>query len=235
ATTSGSCAGHTEEEWRARDMVPPPPEENHAYVSVYVPTDKRRDFLKWLKEHMDINEVDIHMEPIGFSKVADPFLGGSFFERWWPTRDEAFTSDKVFNLSIVSKKIHMPLKMARMMSDLSPEQQKKVANAYAVLKMADRGQMGGSLGLLGQLMGYAQQNPGASEDQMIKYLQLMDSQMVKGMEMMKAANPPKSQGDPVDYMVKGMELMKTANPPKSQGDPVDYMVKGMELMKGTNQ
>ena len=109
--TSGSCAGHTEEEWRARDMVPPPPDENHAYVSVYVPTDRRRDFLKWLKEHVDIEEVDIHMQPIGFSKVADPFLGGSFFERWWPTRDEAFTSDKVFNLSIVSKKLHMPLKV----------------------------------------------------------------------------------------------------------------------------
>ncbi|GAI84413.1 unnamed protein product [marine sediment metagenome] len=91
-------------------MEPPPPEENHAYVSVYVSGKRRGEFFKWLKEHVDMDEVDIHMEPVGFSKLFDPFLGGSVFERWWPTRDVAFTKDKAFDVSIKSKKLHMPLK-----------------------------------------------------------------------------------------------------------------------------
>lgn len=96
------------------------------------------------------------------------------------------------------------MKMARMMSDLSPEEQKRVANAYAVLKMADRGQMGGSLGLLGQLMGYARQNPGASEGQMINYLKLMDTQFSKGLELAKAVNPKQTE----DSTLKFLGLMK---------------------------
>ncbi len=96
------------------------------------------------------------------------------------------------------------MKMARLMSDLGPEEQKKVANAYAVLKMADRGQMGGSLGVLGQLMGYVRQNPGASEGQMVSYLKLMDSQFSKGLEIAKAMNPQQSE----DSTLKFMSLMK---------------------------
>ncbi len=96
------------------------------------------------------------------------------------------------------------MKMARLMSDLGPEEQKKVANAYAVLKMADRGQMGGSLGVLGQLMGYVRQNPGASENQMISYLKLMDGQLVKGIELAKAVNPQQSE----DSTMKFMTIMK---------------------------
>ena len=96
------------------------------------------------------------------------------------------------------------MKMARLMGDLDPEEQKKVANAYAVLKMADRGQMGGSLGVLGQLMGYVRQNPGASENQMINYLKLMDSQFSKGLELAKAINPAQSE----DSTLKFMALMK---------------------------
>ena len=96
------------------------------------------------------------------------------------------------------------MKMARLMGDLDPEEQKKVANAYAVLKMADRGQMGGSLGVLGQLMGYVRQNPGASEASMINYLKLMDSQFSKGLELAKAINPAQSE----DSTMKFMSLMK---------------------------
>ncbi len=96
------------------------------------------------------------------------------------------------------------MKMARLMSDLGPEEQKKVANAYAVLKMADRGQMGGSLGVLGQLMGYVRQNPGASENQMISYLKLMDGQLVKGIELAKAVNPQQTE----DSTLKFMTIMK---------------------------
>lgn len=100
------------------------------------------------------------------------------------------------------------MKMARMMSDLSPEEQKRVANAYAVLRMADRGQVGGSLGLLGPLLGYARQNPGASEEQLLKYLTLMDSQMMKGVELSRALTP----GQPEDGTLKLLGLMKEILP-----------------------
>lgn len=120
------------------------------------------------------------------------------------------------------------LQMAKFMADLSPEEAARVRNAYSFLKLSEKSG-GGGMNMLPMLLNYARQNPNASEDQMIKYLSLMDGQMVKGMEMMKAANPPKQQGDPVDYMVKGMELMKGTNSGR-QNDPVEFLKLVKELM-----
>ncbi len=100
------------------------------------------------------------------------------------------------------------MKMARLMVDLDPEEQKRVANAYTVLRMADKGQVGGSLQYLAPLLGFARQNPGASEDQMIKYLTLMDSQLMKGLEISKAMSP----GQPEDSTLKILALMKDLIP-----------------------
>lgn len=131
------------------------------------------------------------------------------------------------------------MKMARMMSDLSDEEQKRVANAYAVLRMADKGQVGGSLGLLGPLLGYARQNPGASEEQMIKYLTLMDSQFLKGLETAKVMNPnpAKSESEMVNYLklmdsqlLKGLELAKAMNPTPKQDNPMEFLKLMKELV-----
>ncbi len=116
------------------------------------------------------------------------------------------------------------LNMAKLMADLSPEEAQRVRSSYTFLKMAEKGG-GGGMAFMPMLLNYAKQNPGASEDQMIKYLTLMDSQLMKGLEISKAMNPPRA-GDPVDYMVKGMELMKTANPQK-QDNPMEFL----KLMK----
>lgn len=100
------------------------------------------------------------------------------------------------------------MKMAQLMGNMTPEEQQRVANAYAVLRMADRGQVGGSLGLLGPLLGYARQNPGASEESMLKYLTLMDSQLMKGLELSRALSP----GQPEDGTLKLLGLMKEILP-----------------------
>lgn len=118
------------------------------------------------------------------------------------------------------------LNMAKLMADLSPEEAQRVRSSYTFLKMAEKGG-GGGMAYMPMLLNYAKQNPGASENQMINYLKLMDSQLLKGLEIAKAINPPKQQGDPMTYMVKGMELMKTANPPKQQDNPMEFL----KLMK----
>jgi len=100
------------------------------------------------------------------------------------------------------------MKMARLMADLEPEEQKRVANAYAVLRMADKGQVGGSLQLLAPLLGFARQNPGASEEQMLKYLTLMDSQLMKGLELSRALSP----GQPEDSTLKLLGVLKELLP-----------------------
>ncbi|GAG98027.1 unnamed protein product, partial [marine sediment metagenome] len=120
------------------------------------------------------------------------------------------------------------LNMAKFMVDLSPEEAQRVRSAYTFFKMAEKGG-GGGLSLFPMLLNYAKTNPGASENQMIDYLKLMDSQMVKGMEMMRAANPPKQQGDPMEYMVKGMQLMKETTPAK-QDNPMDFLKLMKELV-----
>ena len=96
------------------------------------------------------------------------------------------------------------MKMARMMSDLTPEEQKRFASAYTVLRMADKGQVGGSLQLLGPLLGYARQNPGSSEADLIKYLTLMDSQFSKGLQLAQSITPKQDE----DSTIKFLTLMK---------------------------
>jgi len=116
------------------------------------------------------------------------------------------------------------LNMAKFMAELSPEEAQRVRSSYTFLKLADKGGVGG-MSYLPMLLNYAKANPGASENQMIDYLKLMDSQLMKGLEIAKAMNPPK-QGEPMTYMVKGMELMKAANPGK-QDNPMEFL----KLMK----
>lgn len=116
------------------------------------------------------------------------------------------------------------LNMAKALEDLSPDEAQRVRSSYTFFKMAEKGGSGG-MALMPMLLQYAKTNPGASEDQMINYLKLMDSQLMKGLEIAKAMNPPK-QGDPMNYMVKGMELMKATNPPK-QDNPMEFL----KLMK----
>ncbi len=116
------------------------------------------------------------------------------------------------------------LNMAKALETLSPEEAQRVRSSYTFFKMAEKGGSGG-MALMPMLLNYAKTNPGASENQMVTYLKLMDSQLMKGLEIAKAMNPPK-QGDPMTYMVKGMELMKTANPQK-QDNPMEFL----KLMK----
>lgn len=117
------------------------------------------------------------------------------------------------------------LNMAKALENLSPEEAQRVRSSYTFFKMAEKGGSGG-MALMPMLLQYAKTNPGASENQMINYLKLMDGQLLKGLEIAKAMNPPKQQGDPLTYMVKGMELMKTANPQK-QNNPMEFL----KLMK----
>ena len=117
------------------------------------------------------------------------------------------------------------LNMAKALENLSPEEAQRVRSSYTFFKMAEKGGTGG-MALMPMLLNYAKTNPGASENQMISYLKLMDSQLLKGLEIARAMNPPKQQGDPMTYVVKGMELMKSATPVK-QNDPMEFL----KLMK----
>ncbi len=96
------------------------------------------------------------------------------------------------------------LNMAKFMAELSPEEAARVRNAYSFFKLAEKGQAGGGMALLPTLLNYAKTNPGASENQMINYLKLMDGQLVKGIELAKAVNPQQNE----DATLKFMTLMK---------------------------
>ena len=106
AVTVGSCEGHSKEELLRRGYPLATIERDFpqgyspAYVSVYVTSARRREFFEWLKTVIDFDEVTIHMEPVKESR----------FERWEPTMDVAYTSDKVFKVFINSKGVHMPLR-----------------------------------------------------------------------------------------------------------------------------
>jgi len=69
--------------------------------------------------------------------------------------------------------------------------------------MAEKGGSGG-MQLLPMLLNYAKTNPGASENQMINYLKLMDNQLVKGIEIAKAMTPVQSE----DSAMKFLSIMK---------------------------
>ena len=106
AVTVGSCEGHNYEELLRRGWSPEyinlewPQGYSAAYVTLYVTSNRRLGFWNWLKNVVDMEQVTIHMEPVK----------GSRFERWEPTMDVAYTSDKVFKVSITSKRVHMPLR-----------------------------------------------------------------------------------------------------------------------------
>jgi len=95
------------------------------------------------------------------------------------------------------------LSMAKFLSDLSPEEAQRVRSAYAFFRTMEKGG-GGTATLLPMLLNYAQTNPGASENQMINYLKLMDSQFSKGLELARAVNPVQSE----DSTMKFLQLMK---------------------------
>lgn len=95
------------------------------------------------------------------------------------------------------------LNMAKFMADLSPEEAQRVRSSYTFFKLAEKGGSGG-MQLLPMLLNYAKTNPGASENQMINYLKLMDSQLVKGIEIAKAMTPQQSE----DSAMKFLQLMK---------------------------
>jgi len=95
------------------------------------------------------------------------------------------------------------LNMAKFMADLSPEEAQRVRSSYTFFKLADKGG-GGGMQLLPMLLNYAKTNPGASENQMINYLKLMDNQLMKGLEIAKAMTPPQSE----DSAMKFLTLMK---------------------------
>jgi len=130
------------------------------------------------------------------------------------------------------------LNMAKFLADLSPEEAARVRNAYSFLKLAEKG--GGSgMNMLPMLVNYAKQNPGASENQMINYLKLMDSQLLKGLELAKAMNPKTGKSDAneiVNYLklmdsqlLKGIEISKAVNPNPVQSE--DSAIKFLQLMK----
>ena len=96
------------------------------------------------------------------------------------------------------------LNMAKFMAELTPEEAQRVRNAYSFFKLAEKGQSGGGMMLLPTLLNYAKTNPGASDNQLISYLKLMDSQLLKGIEISKAVNPQQSE----DSTLKFMTLMK---------------------------
>jgi len=95
------------------------------------------------------------------------------------------------------------LNMAKFMADLSPEEAQRVRSSYTFFKLAEKGG-GGGMSILPMLLNYAKTNPGASEDQMINYLKLMDGQFVKGLEIARAMTPPQSE----DSAMKFLQLMK---------------------------
>jgi hypothetical protein len=95
------------------------------------------------------------------------------------------------------------LNMAKFIAELSPEEAARVRNAYSFLKLSEKGGSGG-LSVMPMLLNYARQNPGASENQMITYLKLMDSQFSKGLELARAVNPVQSE----DSTLKFLSLMK---------------------------
>jgi len=96
------------------------------------------------------------------------------------------------------------LNMAKFMAELTPEEAQRVRNAYSFFKLAEKGQSGGGMMLLPTLLNYAKTNPGASDNQLISYLKLMDSQLLKGIEISKAVSPQQSE----DSTLKFMTLMK---------------------------
>lgn len=133
------------------------------------------------------------------------------------------------------------LNMAKLMADLSPEEAQRVRSSYTFLKMAEKGG-GGGMAYMPMLLNYAKQNPGASEDQMINYLKLMDSQLMKGLEIAKAMNPPPAKSDAnemVNYLklmdsqlMKGLEIAKAMNPNpvKSETNAMDFLKLMKELV-----
>ncbi len=104
AATHGSCEGHAREEllrrgWRPEEIdLEYPQGYSPAYVDVYVTKARRLAFWPWLENMIDMDEVTIHMSPVKESR----------FDYGWP--DIQHTEDDVFDVSIVSKKIFMPLR-----------------------------------------------------------------------------------------------------------------------------
>jgi len=100
------------------------------------------------------------------------------------------------------------LNMAKFMADLSPEESARVRNAYSFLKLAEKG--GGSgMNMLPMLLNYARQNPGASQNEMVNYLKLMDSQFSKGLEIARAMspNPANAETNAVEFLKLMKELV----------------------------
>jgi len=127
------------------------------------------------------------------------------------------------------------LNMAKFMAELSPEEAQRVRSAYTFFKLAEKGG-GGGMSIMPMLLNYAKQNPGASENQMINYLKLMDSQLMKGLEIAKVMNPKTGKSEAneiVNYLKlmdsqfsKGLELAKAANPNPAKSD-----ANAMEFLK----
>lgn len=105
AATHASCEGHTYEELIHRGYSPPTIERewplgySPAYVDLYLTDRGRYEFWNWLRSTIDMRKVTIHMEPVKENRFYSP-----------ATEEIAFTRDKVFNVSIVSKELRMPLR-----------------------------------------------------------------------------------------------------------------------------
>ncbi len=112
--TIGSCEGHTVEELLRRGYPPPHSERikemyplgyRPAHVSLFVLADRRFELWRWLKENVGLDKVNIHAGPTeggpGYSKVI---------YRWGEPK---YVRDKIFQVDVESKSLHMPLKDVR--------------------------------------------------------------------------------------------------------------------------
>ena len=125
------------------------------------------------------------------------------------------------------------LNLVKFMSDLSPEESQRVRSAYAFIKNIDKGGSN-TMAMIPSLLGYAKQNPGASEGDMIKYLTLMDSQFSKGLELAKAVTPKQEADSTIKYLnlmdgqfSKGLEIARAMNP----GPAEDGLLKAVTTIK----
>ena len=111
------------------------------------------------------------------------------------------------------------LNMAKLMADLSPEEAQRVRSSYTFFKMAEKGGSGG-MALLPMLLSYAKENPGSSENQMLQYLTLMNSQFAKGLEIARVN--PKQDGS--------LELFKVFSTliTDSVKKPIEDLAKNMQ-------
>jgi len=117
----------------------------------------------------------------------------------------------------------MTVAMARQIAMLPPEEQQKVIQTYAIFRGIDQSK-GGQNALLPMLIGFSRSNPGQTQNQMVQYGKAMSDNFKTGIEVMKAAMPPREKTSSSVEVIKMFKDIMTEN----VQNPMKEMLKQMQ-------